>query len=304
MKIIFMGTPEFALPSLEALVASKHEVVAVFTAPPKPQGRGLTVSKSVVHQLADHHDIKVHTPNNLKNPETLDLITSIDAEVIVVVAYGFIIPKIVLESKRYGCLNIHPSDLPKYRGAAPLQRTIINDDTLTAVCIMQMDIGLDTGDIILQQKFNLDPSVTLDSLSKTCAEIGANLLLETLAKIDILPRIPQSNDNLIYANKLTKEEGKIDWYDSARSIDCKIRGMTPWPGVYFTYENKIFKVLAAQHKNLTHNHQAGTVIDDKLLIACGQDSLQLLEIQQAGKKIMSVEDFLRGNPIAIGTILT
>lgn len=303
MNIIFMGTPDFALPSLQGLLSSEHKISAVFTAPPKPKNRGLEIIKSPIHKLAELYNINVYTPISLKSKETQDLIASLQADIIIVVAYGFIVPKAILAAKHYGCLNIHPSSLPKYRGAAPLQRTIISDEQTSAVCVMQMDEGLDTGDIILQEKFTLPVDITLEQLSEFCANIGAKLLLQTLAAIDTLPRTPQNNEGLVYANKLTKEEGKINWHWQARMIDCQVRGMSPWPGVFFQYQNKIFKVTEATAKQISHDLQPGTVIDNNLLIACGKDALQIKKIQQAGKNILSAAEFLRGTSITAGVML-
>ncbi len=214
MNIIFMGTPDFAVPALQKLIDStKYNVVAVFSQAPKHKGRGMKLTNSPVHNLAIYNNIAVHTPKTLKNKDSSALIDSIDADIIVVVAYGFIIPKNVLEAKKYGCLNIHPSKLPKYRGAAPLQRTIINGEQESAVCIMQMDSGLDTGDIILQENFKLDPKITFTELHDKCANIGANLLIKTLDGIDMIPRIKQQQEGLSYAHKLSKDEGRVDWND-------------------------------------------------------------------------------------------
>lgn len=204
-----MGTPQFAVPTLLKLInCPSHQVVAVFTQAPKSNGRGLNAIVSPVHEVALQYNIPVYIPVTLKTKEVTDII---EGDIIVVVAYGFIIPKVVLQSKKYGCLNIHPSSLPRHRGAAPLQRTIIEGDTKTSVCVIQMDEGLDTGDIILQKSFSLSPRITLVDLHGKCAEYGADLLLEVLNNIDNLLRIPQFMEGITYAHKLTKEEGKIDW---------------------------------------------------------------------------------------------
>ncbi|CAF2993514.1 unnamed protein product, partial [Rotaria sp. Silwood2] len=218
-----------------ALHSTHHKVVAVFTQLPKSQGRGLKEIPSPVHKVALQYNIPIYTPTTLRSKEIVNLITAIEAEAIIVVAYGFLIPKAILESKKYGCLNIHPSSLPRHRGAAPLQHTIIAGDRTTAVSIIQMDEGFDTGDIILQHSFTLPTRITLPLLQAQCATIGATLLLNVLDNIGGLPRVVQNTENVTYAPKLKKEEGKIDWCDTAYKIDCKIRGMNPWPGVYFEY---------------------------------------------------------------------
>lgn len=331
MKVIFMGTPDFALPTLKALINSKnHQVSAVFTAAPKLQGRGLKEVNSPVHNLAIKHAIPVYTPSSLRGEEATNLISSIEADIIVVIAYGFIIPASILTAKKYGCVNIHPSDLPKYRGAAPLQRTIINGEKTTAVCIIQMDEGIDTGDILLKEDLELNPRITLPELHDICAELGASLLIQTLDQITNLPKIKQSQDNSSYAKKLTKEEGRINWKESAWQIDCRIRGMNPWPGVFFEHDGKIIKILEAHSlndgdvsksnaskitldteptpppssQNQLSATNAGLVLDDMLTIACGHGRLLITKLQQEGKKPLSTQEFLRGFSLPAGIKLS
>lgn len=295
-----MGTPDFAVPSLQSLLDhDQHEVVAVFTQSPKAKGRGLKEIASPIEQLARIYNIPVYNPRSIKTLETKELIDSIEANIIVVVAYGFIIPKDILSSKKYGCLNIHPSQLPKYRGAAPLQHTIINGEKETAVCIMQMDEGLDTGDIILMQQFDLPANITLPELHDKCAKIGAKLLLEVLNKITILPRTKQTREVGSYAGKLSKEHGRIDWKQKAFQVDCKIRGMNPWPGTYFEYQNKVIKILEASYQNKAHNMLPGEIIisDNKNIeVACNDGIVIIKKLQLPGKKAMNAEEFLRGMP--------
>lgn len=295
-----MGTPDFAVPSLQSLLDhDQHEVVAVFTQSPKAKGRGLKEIASPIEQLARIYNIPVYNPRSIKTLETKELIDSIEANIIVVVAYGFIIPKDILNSKKYGCLNIHPSQLPKYRGAAPLQHTIINGEKETAVCIMQMDEGLDTGDIILTQQFDLPANITLPELHDKCAKIGAKLLLEVLNKITILPRIKQTREAVSYAGKLSKEHGRIDWKQKAFQIDCKIRGMNLWPGTYFEYQNRVIKILEASYQNKAHNMLAGEIVisDNKNIeVACNDGIVIIKKLQLPGKKAMNAEEFLRGMP--------
>jgi len=297
-----MGTPEFAVPALKKLI-THHEVTAVFTQQPKAKGRGLNLAKSPIHQLSFEHQIPVYTPSTLRNEETSKLINNIIADIIVVIAYGFIVPKTILEAKKYGCLNIHPSDLPRHRGAAPLQRTIIEGDRKSSVCIMRMDVGLDTGDILMKGDFDLEERTTLKELHDKCANLGAELLIKTLANIDNILPIKQPDEGVTYAHKLTKEEGKINWHESAYKIDCKIRGMTPWPGVYFSYNDKIIKILEAEYLNAIHDFTPGAVISDKLEIACGNGTLQVKVLQQEGKRALSTSEFLRGTNILAGVVL-
>lgn len=291
-----MGTPDFAVPALKSLIESKnHELVAVFTAPPKPKNRGLKIAKSPVHVLAEDNKVKVYTPESLRKGDAASVIDNIAADIIVVVAYGFIIPENILQMKKYGCLNIHPSKLPKYRGAAPLQRTIINGDKETAICIIQMDAGLDTGDVILQQDIDISNRITLTELHDKCANIGSDLLIKTLDNIDNLPRKKQSDQGLVYAEKLSKEEGLIDWQESAYEIDCKVRGMNPWPGAYFELNGTIIKILESDILDDNDANRApGDIIGNNFDIKCGNGALRLLRVKPSGKSEMSGVDYLRG----------
>lgn len=299
-----MGTPQFAVPALGSLInSSNHQVVAVFTQEPKSQDRGLRTKASPVHELAQTHKVPVYTPRTLKDLATDLLIKSIEADVIVVAAYGFIVPKNILEAKRYGCINIHPSLLPKYRGAAPLQRTIINGEIKTGVCIMQMDEGLDTGDIMLQEEFLIDQRTAFHALHDKCALLGAKMLIDTLDQIESLPKIKQNNDNVTYAHKLSKEEGKIDWNQSAYQIDCKIRGMNPWPGTYFYYNDKTIKIIEADYKESDSAEPVGSVISDELEVSCGSGILIIKKLQQSNKNPLFTAEFLRGLPIVVGSLL-
>jgi methionyl-tRNA formyltransferase len=298
-----MGTPDFAVPALQRLIdSSQHNVVAVFSQRPKAFGRGMKVTRSAVHQLADSFSIPVYTPSSLKQKESIELVNAIAADIIVVVAYGFIIPKNILESKKYGCLNIHPSKLPKYRGAAPLQRTIINGEKETSVCIMQMDEGLDTGDVILQESFELSPSIALKDLHDKCAQIGGNLLIRCLDNIDNLPRIKQAQSGESYASKLTKEEGKINWNDSAFKIDCMVRGMNPWPGAYFMLENKVIKILEASYSDTEHSDLPGRILNKFFDVSCGKGILHIKSVKPEGKQAMSSKSYLNGNTKQIGLL--
>lgn len=297
MNIIFMGTPEFATPALRALINSKHKVVAVFSQKPKARGRGMQIMPSPVHQLANEHNIKVYTPETLRNEEAEQLISSIDADIVVVTAYGFIIPKNILESKKYGCLNIHPSKLPKYRGAAPLQRTIIDGERETAVCIMKMDVGLDTGDILMEKDFLISDKITFKELHDECAQMGADLLLQVLENIDNIKPRKQSEEGIVYAHKLSKEESKIDWQESAFVIDCKVRGMNPWPGVYFEHQGKKVKIIESEYLDIQHEYEPGSILNDNpkfFEIACGKGILRISKVQPEGKQIMDAKDWQRG----------
>ncbi len=295
MKIIFMGGPEFSVEPLLALINSgSHEVVAIFSGPPKPKGRGLKHSLSRAHEIGIELNIPVYTPEKLRTEESINLVKSIEADIIIVVAYGLIVPKALLWDKKYGAINLHPSDLPKHRGAAPLQRTIIEGEEESAVCIIQMDEGIDTGDIILQEKFELSPKITLQELSRKCSILGSKLCLEALEGIDSLPRIKQAEDGSSYAAKLSKEEGKLDFFESACSLERKIRGMNPWPGAYFEYGGENLKMFEADYSEEVSGYAPGTVIGDKLEIACGSGILLPKKLQRPGKKPLPVEEFLLG----------
>ncbi|AVP87246.1 methionyl-tRNA formyltransferase [Candidatus Phycorickettsia trachydisci] len=302
MKVIFIGTSSFAVPALLSLIRN-HQVQAVFTQSPKPAGRKMQMKLSPVHKVANYYGIPVHTPAKLRTYESYQLIKSIEAEVIVVCSYGLIIPSNILESKKYGCLNIHPSRLPKYRGAAPLQRAIIDGEKSTGICIMQMDATLDTGDVILSTDFPIIENTRYPLLSEQCAVIGALLLDKTIHNIALLPRIPQSNEGVSYAHKLTKEEGKIDWNKSAFEINCQVRGMNPWPGTFFNYNGEQIKIWAAKHVNLNHDFEPGCVIDKNLLIACKKDALQIIALQRPGGKKLLTSEFLKGFNIPQGAAL-
>ncbi|HJK86955.1 MAG TPA: methionyl-tRNA formyltransferase [Candidatus Megaira endosymbiont of Nemacystus decipiens] len=302
MNVIFMGTPDFAVPPLKKLIDSKeHDVKAVFTKEPKRQNRGMKLVYSPVHKVAMENNIEIHTPKTLRKDNVLDLIKSINADVIVVAAYGLIVPENILKAKKFGCINIHPSDLPKYRGAAPLQRIIINNEKDSAVCIIQMDEGVDTGDILMKQDFEISPESTFREFHDQCAEIGSDLLIKVLDNITTITPKKQSSEGATYANKLTKEEGKIKWSsETAEQIHCKIKGMNPWPGVY-CYENddesNMIKIIESSFKVENHNYESGSVISNKFDVACLGGILRLIKVKPEGKKEMSGEDFLRGKSI-------
>lgn len=299
MNIIFMGTPEFAVPSLQGLIDSNHKVKAIFTQAPKPKGRGMKTIESPVHMVAIKNNIPVYTPKSLRKGEAFDIINSIDADMIVVVAYGLIIPSNILHIKKYGCINVHPSDLPKHRGAAPLQRTIIDGDNETAVCIMYMDEGVDTGDVILREKFTLSKNITLKELHDKCSYLGRDLLVNTMDNINSLPRSKQGSDGATYAHKLTKEDGEVDWQDDAYKIDCKVRGMNPWPGVWFKTEGKLIKIVESEYNDISHTYKPGTIINDNFDVACGIGVLQIKILQPEGKRKMSGDEYLRGHNVKL-----
>ena len=299
MKIIFMGTPEFAVPTLK-LLQQKHQIVGVYTQAPKPAGRGQTETLSPVHNLANQLDLSVFTPKTLRKEEAQKEFIALGADLAVVVSYGLILPKEILTSCPYGCINIHPSLLPKFRGAAPMPRTILAGEKETAMCIMQMDEGVDTGDILLMEKMPLDEQITYMELYRSMAQLGAEMLMQVLDKIDHLTPEKQSEIGACYASKITKEEGELNWHEPSEQLMRKVRALNPWPGTFFYSNGEKIKVLAAKFDNNVHNYEPGTIIDSKLLtIACLSGSFQPLILQRPGKNPLAVADFLRGNKISL-----
>lgn len=306
MKLIFMGTPDFSVPTLNALVDAGHHVVAVLTQPPRPAGRGKKEQKSAVHKAAESHGIPVHTPKTLKTDEQLALIQSMKADFAVVVAYGQILPQAVLDAPKFGCVNVHASLLPRWRGAAPIHRAIMAGDTETGVCIMQMEAGLDTGPVISEAHVPIAPDETTASLHDTLAELGAahiNPALEGLASGEIVPT-PQPDDGVTYAHKIDKSEARIDWSKSATEIDQQVRGLFPFPGAWTMMDGERVKILSGRVVEQGTPAEAGTAIDGKLTIACGEGLFQIERAQRAGKGAMDREDFLRGFPVPKGAQFT
>ena len=303
MNIIFMGTSIFAVPALQALYNSDHFVTTVFTKASSKSGRGHKMQKSPVHIEAETLGLKILTPRSLKKPEILKTIQDLNPDVIIVASYGHIIPKTILEVPKFGGINIHPSLLPRWRGAAPIERTILNGDKETAVCIMQMDEGLDTGDILLMKELPLDNKVTSESLSKQLSELGAHMLIETLHNIENIVPQKQSSELVTYADKLTKEEAIIDWHQSAEAINRMVRAFNPWPSCFFIYKNEQIKILESEFSDEHVENNPGEVLDKNFTICCGKGSLKPLKLQRPGKKPVAVRDFLNGTQIKPGTIL-
>lgn len=305
MKIVFMGTPAFAVPSLKSLISSKHNVVAVYSKPPKPAGRGERLLKSAVHILAEDNNVPVHTPASLKPIEEVEFLRNLNPDVIVVTAYGLILRPEVLSIPKFGCINIHPSSLPRWRGAAPIQRTIMAGDKETSMCIMQMDAGLDTGDILKRQFVELDDEITTSQLHDHMANLGAELLLKTLDDIESGTSHPQkqAEEGLTYAEKITSFEERINFEQSARLVNCQIRALSPRPGAYFSFANEAIKVISAEYTTEDHNFRPGTVVGGDLKIACKDGFLQPKLLQRPGRKMIYADAFLRGFPITDGMVL-
>jgi len=303
MKLVFMGTPDFAVAILDSLLATGHEVVAVYSQPPRPAGRGHKEQPSPVHAFAAARGLPVYTPLTLRDPAELAAFAALDAEVAVVAAYGLILPQAILDTPRYGCLNVHASLLPRWRGAAPIQRAILAGDEESGVTIMQMEAGLDTGPILLRQSLPLPPDATADWLHDSLADLGAGLIVEALDKLanGILVSEAQPEEGVVYAAKLRREEGRIDWTLPARQIERQIRALNPWPGLWFEAGGVRIKVLKAALESGTG--APGTLLDDQLRIACGDGALRLLLVQRPGKAAMPAAEMLRGHPMPAGGVL-
>ena len=305
MRIVFMGTPDFAVPSLQALIDAGHDVCAVYTQPDKPQGRKQILTAPPVKTLALEHDIPVFQPNTLKNEDEQARLRELAPEVIIVVAYGKLLPKAVLDIPPHGCINVHGSLLPRWRGAAPIQWAVIAGDEMAGVTTMQMAEGLDTGDMLLTYETKVGEKETAGELFDRLAQSGAELLTQTLVKLDEITPRPQDDAQSCYAHMLDKQMAVIDWSKSAHEIDCLIRGLNPWPIALTTLSGERLKVFAAE--KAAGNGEPGTVLeaDPKkgLTVACGEGALKLTEIQMVGGKRMKATDFLRGHVIEVGTKL-
>ncbi len=306
LRLAFMGTPDFAVPTLAEIIAQGHEVACVYTQPPRPAGRGQGARKSPVHLFAEAHGLEVRHPKTLKDEDVQATFAALNLDVAVVVAYGLILPKAILEAPRLGCLNLHASLLPRWRGAAPIHRAIMAGDANTGVMVMQMDEGLDTGAILLTEQTPIGARETTGELHDRLAQIGASLMARALAALSRggLRATPQSEDGVTYASKIKKAEGRINWSKPAAEIDRTVRGLTPFPGAFFELpgtKNPRVKVLRAEPTE--GSSQPGTIIGPGLTVACGENALKLLELQRADKGAMSAEDFLRGADLPMGTKL-
>lgn len=294
LRVIFAGTPDFAARHLQALLDSQHEVVAVYSQPDRPAGRGKKLQASAVKQLALEHQIEVYQPQSLRNEEAQQQLSALNADVMIVVAYGLILPKVVLDTPKLGCLNVHGSILPRWRGAAPIQRAIWAGDEETGVTIMQMDEGLDTGDMLLKHSLPIQADDTSDSLYQKLAESGPRALLETLEKLPEIQAEKQDEALVTYAEKLSKAEAKIDWNTPAIQLERNIRAFNPWPVAFFEVEQQAVKVWQAElHSDVTGT--PGTVLKaDKqgIMVATAEGALLLKTIQIPGKKAMSAADVL------------
>ncbi|MBJ6799557.1 methionyl-tRNA formyltransferase [Geomonas propionica] len=306
LRIIFMGTPEFACPTLRTLIERGENVVAVVTQPDRPKGRGQQTLPPPVKVLAEEHGIPVLQPVKVRLPESIEQIRALEPDLIVVIAFGQILPKALLDIPKHGCINVHASLLPRYRGAAPLNWCIINGENETGVTTMMMDVGLDTGDMLLKSATPIDPDEDTQSLHDRMSRLGAELLAETLDRLVAGELIPEKQDDALtcYAPMMKKEDGLIDWTRSARDIKNQVRGMTPWPGAFSFLDDKLLKVYKVQATAGTGN--PGEVVAagrDGIEVACGEGSLLIRELQLEGKKRMAAGDFLAGYKVPAGSLL-
>ncbi len=300
VRVIFMGTPEFAVPALRALHEAGHEVVCAYTQPPRPAGRGKKLSPSPVQLEAERLGVPVRCPVSLRNAEAQAEFAALDADVAVVAAYGLILPQAVLDAPRHGCLNIHASLLPRWRGAAPIHRAVMAGDAETGVTIMQMEAGLDTGPMLHKVTVPVGRKTT-GELFVELGAVGAAAVVEVLAGLSAFPPEAQDDAAAIYAPKIDKAEAKIDWAAPAAAIERLVRGLAPFPGAWFELEGERVKLLLAEVVDASG--APGTVLDEDFTIACGTGAIRPLKLQRAGKPVLERGEFLRGRPVAAGTVL-
>lgn len=300
MKVIFMGTPDFAVPALKAL-AARHEVVAVYCQPPRPAGRGKKERPSPVQVAAKALGLDVRYPTGLKDADALADFRTLDADVAVVVAYGLILPQAILDAPLHGCLNIHASLLPRWRGAAPIHRAVMAGDAETGISIMQMDAGLDTGAVLLHEALPIGPGDTTADLHDRLADLGARMIVTALDGLDWIPRNPQPDKGVTYAAKIDKAEARIDWSQPAETVDRQIRGLSPFPGAWCEFQGERVKLLGS--RLATGNGKPGQVIGEDMQIACGSGAIQLLRLQRAGRGAQDAAEFMRGTAMPVGTWL-
>ena len=295
-----MGTPDFAVPALVALHAAGHEIVCVYSQPPSRSGRGKKLRPAPVHAKAEVLGIPIRTPKSLRNAEAQAEFAALRADIAVVAAYGLILPQEVLDAPAHGCLNIHASILPRWRGAAPIHRAVMAGDEETGVTIMQMEAGLDTGPILHIVRTPVARKTT-GQLTDELAELGASAMVDVLESLSSFPTQPQDDGQAIYALKIDKAEARIDWTDSATAIENKVRGLAPFPGAWFEHEGERIKLLLAEL--VDDSGQPGEVLDDQLKIACGSGAIRPLRLQRAGKPAMEIGNFLRGRPVSSNLVL-
>jgi methionyl-tRNA formyltransferase len=308
LRLIFMGTPDFAVPTLLELVAHGHEVVAVYTRAPKPAGRGMKLQPTPVEQEARRLGIPVLTPTTLKTPEALEEFRGHHADAAVVVAYGMILPQTILDAPPLGCFNLHASLLPRWRGAAPINRAIMAGDRETGVMVMKMEEGLDTGPVAMAERVPIPRDMTAGQIHDALARLGADLMVRALSALErsSLTLTPQPADGVSYAAKLTNAETRIDWSRPAQAVNDHIRGLSPFPGAWceLVIDGKLTRLKVLRTTVAAGSAPPGTLVDDVLTVACGEGAVRILELQRAGRQAMKAEDFLRGQSLPRGTRLT
>jgi methionyl-tRNA formyltransferase len=300
MRMAFLGTPAFAVPTLAELIAQGHEIAAVYSQPPRPKGRGLALEKSAVHRFAEAEGLEVRTPDSLKSADEQLFFADLELDAVVVVAYGLLLPKPVLEAPMLGCFNLHASLLPRWRGAAPIQRAVMACDAETGVVVMRMDQGLDTGAVLMAERVAIGRQ-TSGELTERLARLGADLMVRAMSALErgAIAAEPQAERGVTYAKKINKDEARIDWSKSAREVDCLIRGLSPSPGAFSEIKGERLKILYAEP--IDGKGSSGEVISDDLIVACGEGALRLLKVQRAGGKAMAAEELLKGFALPKGT---
>jgi methionyl-tRNA formyltransferase len=307
LRLVFMGTPDFAVPTLAAIIGSGHDVAAVYTRAPQPAGRGMELRLSPVEREARRFGIEVLAPKTLRSPEAQDAFRARGADAAVVVAYGLILPKPILDAPPLGCFNLHASALPRWRGAAPINRAVMAGDTETAVVVMKMAEGLDTGPMAMAERIAIGPDMTAGELHDQLGRLGADLMVRALGALErgSLQLTPQPEAGVTYAAKIDKNETRIDWTRPWKAVHDHCRGLSPFPGAWFELpgDGAMARVKLLRTTRGQGSGTPGTVIDDKLTIACGEGAVRILELQRAGRQPMKAEEFLRGTPLAAGTRL-
>jgi methionyl-tRNA formyltransferase len=303
LRLAFMGTPDFAVPTLAELIAQGHEIAAVYSQPPRPRGRGMALEPTPVARFAARAGLEVRTPLSLKSPEEQAAFVALDIDAAIVVAYGLLLPKPILDAPRLGCFNLHASLLPRWRGAAPIQRALMAGDEQTGVMVMRMEEGLDTGPVLMAERISTGRK-TAGEVTQELSHLGADLMVRALGALErggVAP-VPQPEEGVTYAKKITKEEAHIDWTRSARQIDCHIRGLSPWPGAWTEAKGERLKILYAIP--VPDRGNPGEVLTEDLVIGCGDRAIRLLKVQRPGKGVMDAREMAKGFALPPGTILT
>jgi len=304
LRLAFMGSPEFAVPTLEALIAAGHDVACVYSQPPRPAGRGKQLSKTAVHEAAERHGIEVRTPENFRKAADREAFAALKLDVAVVVAYGLLLPQSILDMPRLGCFNLHGSILPRWRGAAPIHRAVMAGDTITGVQVMKMEAGLDTGPVMLTATTPITEDDTTGDVHDRLMLLGADLMVKALAELEAGPvnLTPQIEEGVTIAAKVTPAEARIDWTPPAKVVAAHIRGLSPWPGAWFELDGQRIRALHSRAE--TGSGKPGEVLDENLLVACGEGAVRITRLQRAGKGEMTASEFQRGARIAGGRRLS